>query len=326
MQPQRATQTRVVQNQHELTLMEIRLEAKGVVSLAFRHPEGSRLPEWQPGAHLEVVLPSGRVRHYSLCGDPSDRHVYRVAVLRVDGGRGGSAEVHDDLKVGRIYTLRGPRNHFALMPAAAYLFIAGGIGITPILPMIEAMRGAENWRALYCGRSRSGMAFLDRLARRPEVTVLSDDSDGRPDFAAEISNAPRGTAVYCCGPEGMLDLVSEACSARPDITLCTERFAASTTPSSAGAPNAAGTEVHLARSGITVTVGAGESVLQAIRRAKPDVAWSCEAGFCGTCETAIIEGDVEHLDQLHSEAERVANRTMMICVSRPLSSRLVLDL
>lgn len=311
-------------NQMDLLLTEIRWEAAEVISLAFRHPEGTPLPAWQPGAHLEIALPSGKLRHYSLCGDPSDRQAYRVAVLRVEGGRGGSAEVHDGLRVGRRYTLRGPRNHFALTDAPAYLFIAGGIGVTPILPMIASMTGMQTWRALYCGKSRSGMAFLNDLDGRDNVRILSDDREGRPDFLAEITAAAPGTTVYCCGPEGMLNAIADACATRTDITLCTERFSASAPVVSGGAGQ--DVEVHLARSGLTLTVSADESVLQAIRRVKPDVAWSCEAGFCGTCETVIIEGDVEHLDQLHTEAERVANKTMMICVSRPRSSRLVLDL
>lgn len=300
------------------------MEAEGVISLTFRHPEDARLPEWQPGAHMEIALPSGKLRQYSLCGDPADRTVYRVAVLRVDGGRGGSAEVHDRLHVGRRYALRGPRNHFALTHAPAYLFIAGGIGVTPILPMIASMDGTQAWRALYCGRTRAGMAFLADLEGRDNVRILSDDREGRPDFVAEIAAAAAGTKVYCCGPEGMLNAVAAACAARDDISLCTERFAAA--PPAVGRAGGQEVEVHLARSGLTLTVASDESVLQAIRRVKPDVAWSCEAGFCGTCETVIIEGDVEHLDQLHSEAERIANRTMMICVSRPRSSRLVLDL
>lgn len=310
--------------QQELLLTEIRREAEGVISLAFRHPEEAHLPDWQPGAHMEIVLPSGKLRQYSLCGNPSDKKVYRVAVLRVEGGRGGSAEVHDGLHVGRRYSLRGPRNHFALTPATAYLFIAGGIGVTPILPMIASMNCAQTWRALYCGRSRSGMAFLRHLEGRDNVQILSDDRDGRPDFVAEIAAAAPGTKVYCCGPEGMLNAIAAACATRDDITLCTERFAA--VPPVGGCGAGKDVEVHLARSGLTLIVAPDESVLQAVRRVKPDVAWSCEAGFCGTCEAVIIEGDVEHRDQLHSEAERIANRTMMICVSRPRSSRLVLDL
>lgn len=311
-------------DQQKLLLTEIRLEAEEIVSLAFRHPESANLPEWQPGAHLEIALPSGKLRQYSLCGDPTDRQIYRVAVLREPNGRGGSVEVHDSLRVGRSYALRGPRNHFALQPAPAHLFIAGGIGVTPILPMIAAMAPEADWRALYCGRTRAGMAFLRDLEGRSRVRIVSDDREGRPDFMTEIASCAPGTRVYCCGPPGMLDVVATAAAARSDITLCTERFAAAPPDLSTAASYQV--ELHLARSDITLTMEPGESVLQAVRRVKPDVPWSCESGFCGTCETAIIEGDVEHLDQLHSEAERKANRTMMICVSRPRSSRLVLDL
>lgn len=316
----------MLSTQQELVLTEIRLEAEGIISLVFRHPKGAGLPKWQPGAHLEIALPSGKLRQYSLCSDPKDPKTYRVAVLRVEGGRGGSAEIHDSMRVGQIYTLRGPRNHFALTHADSYLFIAGGIGITPILPMIKTLKKNVDWRAIYCGRSQSSMAFLPSLVPENRVRILSDDCDGRPDFLSEISACAPSTRVYCCGPNGMLDAVVAACATRPDITLCTERFAAGAIPPILSAVKGHSTEVHLAQSGITVTVGPNETILQAVLRVKPDTPWSCQSGFCGTCETSIIEGEVDHLDQLHSDAERQANKTMMICVSRARSPRLVLDL
>lgn len=308
----------------QLVLTEIKLEAEGVVSLTFHHPDGALLPKWQPGAHLEIALPSGKLRQYSLCGNPANRRAYKVAVLRVLDGNGGSSEVHNNLRVGRSYAISGPRNHFELLPAGSYLFIAGGIGVTPIMPMVNTMGESDDWRALYCGKTRSGMAFLRDIESREQVRVFSDDQEGRPDFAAEIASCSPGTRVYCCGPSGMLDAVSKACSRRDDITLCIERFAAASPDLTL--ENGQDVELHLARSGVTLTVAPDETVLQAVQRVKPEIPWSCGAGFCGTCETAIIEGDVEHLDQLHSAEERKANRTMMICVSRPRSARLILDL
>lgn len=309
----------------DMVLTEIRLEAESVISLAFQVPERLDLSEWAPGAHIEITLPSGKIRQYSLCGDPHDRKTYRVAVLRVPDGRGGSAEVHDALRVGARYSIRGPRNHFQLLPAATYFFIAGGIGVTPILPMIGAMQDGRDWRALYCGRTRESMAFVNALEGQEHVRIVSDDRDGRPDLGAEIAACAPGTHIYCCGPSGLIDAVTSATAGRDDIALFTERFGP-VAPVADPETGKQAVELRLARSQLTVMMQPGESVLQAVLRVKPDMPYSCESGFCGTCETAIIEGDVEHRDQLHSEAERDANRTMMICVSRPSSSRLVLDL
>jgi ferredoxin-NADP reductase len=315
----------MTQVEQQLILTEMRWEAENIVSLALRHPEGADLPDWEPGAHIEVTLPSGKIRQYSLCGDPSDKKVYRVAVLRVTDGRGGSNEIHSSLRVGGRYFIRGPRNNFKLEPASSYLFLAGGIGITPLLPMMNAMTTSLNWRAIYCGRSRASMAFVDDLEAQCSTCVLTDNRDGRPDFEAEIDACEPGTRIYCCGPAGMIDAVSAAAARRSDVTLCTERFEAVAPPKiSSGSANR--TELVLARSGLTLSIEPHESVLDAVLRVKPEMPRSCEAGFCGTCEVAIIKGEVEHLDQLHSEAEREENRTMMICVSRPLSSPLVLDL
>lgn len=314
-----------VTRQRDMVLIEIRLEAEGVVSLALEDPERRDLTEWAPGAHIEITLPSGRIRQYSLCGDPDDRKTYRVAVLRVSDGRGGSAEVHDTLRVGVRYSIRGPRNHFPLQPATTYFFIAGGIGVTPILPMIGYMQDGHNWRALYCGRSRERMAFVNALEGQGRVRIVSDDRDGRPDLAAEIADCAPGTHIYCCGPSGLIDAVTHATAGRNDIALFTERFgpvAPVASPEKCGQA----VELRLVRSKLTVRMEPGESVLQAVLRVKPDMPYSCQSGFCGTCETAIVEGDVEHHDQIYSEAERDASRTMMICVSRPTSSRLILDL
>lgn len=197
--------------------------------------------------------------------------------------------------------------------------------MTPILPMIGYMQDGHDWRALYCGRTREGMAFVDAMEGQGRVRIVSDDRDGRLDLAAEIADCAPGTHIYCCGPSGLIDAVTHATAGRNDIALFTERFgpvAPVASPEKCGQA----VELRLARSQLTVIMEPGESVLQAVLRVKPDMPYSCESGFCGTCETAIVEGAVEHRDQLHSVAERDANLTMMICVSRPTSSRLVLDL
>lgn len=306
-----------------LLLCEMRLEADNVLSLLFRHPDGIELAQWAPGAHIEIALPSGKLRQYSLCGDPGDRLSYRVAVLRQATGRGGSVEVCDKLRVGERYNIRGPRNHFEFQEAGSYLFIAGGIGITPILPMIEAVGDRANWRALYCGRERRSMAFVDRFHGRDKVSVWCDNEKGQPDLVGLIAGCEPGTHIYCCGPESLLKGVTEACKDRGDITLRFERFAAA--PVTA-ATHSAGFEVVLAKTGCTLTVPADQSVLQVVREVIPTIPYSCENGFCGSCETRVLEGEVDHRDQLLTESERKANKAMMICVSRACSSRLVLDL
>jgi ferredoxin-NADP reductase len=300
--------------------------ATDVLAVQLAAADGRPLPRWSPGAHVDVQLPSGLVRQYSLCGSPADRDHYRIAILRVSGGRGGSAEAHQALAVGAQVPVAGPRNHFTLVDARRYLLIAGGIGITPIAPMIQqvAQSGAE-WSAVYGGRSRRHMAFLDELTALygNRLDPWPQDLRGLPDIGQLIAGLPGGTAVYCCGPAGMLDAVARACAARPTaVDLHTERFSGAARD---GAPRTA-FEVELRRSGVTVVVPAERSILDVVVEAIGDVPFSCEEGSCGTCETAVLEGVPEHHDQLLSAEERAAGRTMMICVGRARSPRLVLDL
>ncbi|MEV1092303.1 PDR/VanB family oxidoreductase [Streptomyces microflavus] len=294
--------------------------ADGVVQLRL---EGTALPRWQPGAHLDLVLPSGLVRQYSLCGDPDDPGTYTVATRLVEGGRGGSREVHEQLREGAEIEVRGPRNRFPLVEAEAYVFVAGGIGITPVLPMLRSLaaRGA-NWRLLYGGRSRGSMPFLDEIeklgADGGRVTVVAQDEAGHPDTAAALADIAPGTAVYCCGPEPLMDAVT---AALPEgCTLHLERFSAA----SADVADSGAFEVELHRSGRTVQVAAGQSVLAAVRAELPHVAYSCEQGFCGTCQQRVLEGEIDHRDELLTDDER--GDSMLICVSRCRGGRLVLDL
>ncbi|MEU2436568.1 PDR/VanB family oxidoreductase [Streptomyces rubradiris] len=290
--------------------------ADGVVRLRL---EGRGLPRWEPGAHVDLVLPSGLVRQYSLCGDPGDTSAYTLATRLVPDGRGGSREVHERLTEGMELEVRGPRNRFPLVAAPAYVFVAGGIGITPVLPMLRALPDGAEWRLLYGGRTRASMPFLDEVAALAgdRLTVVAEDEDGRPDLAALFAGTAGGTAVYCCGPEGLMAAVERALP--EGATLHLERFA----PRTAAGPDAA-FEVELRRSGRTVTVPAGTSVLAAVRRELPGTAYSCEQGFCGTCQQRVLEGEVEHRDELLTDAER--HDSMLICVSRARSDRLVLDM
>lgn len=315
----------ITKNAQQLVVRRATWEADGVMSLELVDGHGGELPGWEPGAHLDLVLPSGRVRQYSLCGDPDDPSRYRIAVLREPNGRGGSAEIHDTALVGRVVELRGPRNRFSLEPASTYLFIAGGIGITPILPMVAAAEEAGTpYRVVYGGRSLASMAFRDELPRGEQVRLVAEDTDGRPDLATLVKETPQGAAVYACGPAGMLDALAEVCT-RAGRELCLERFEGDGA-ASAEAASGGSFEVELRRTGATVRVGADELMLDKIREVCPGLTTSCEEGFCGTCETAVLEGIPEHHDTILNEKEREAGKTMMVCVGRSKSSRLVLDL
>lgn len=300
--------------------------ADGVVSLTLAHPNGARLPDWTPGSHIDLVLPEGTTRQYSLCGDRWDPYSYRVAVLREPAGRGGSVYVHDRLVPGDRVGIGGPRNHFPLVPADRYLFIAGGIGITPLLPMIHQaeLMGVE-WQLLYGGRTRTSMAFRDELtdAYGDRVHVSPQDEYGLLNLGAWLSEPTAGTKVYGCGPGPLLSAIEEACAAWPSYSLRTERFAAEArTEPVLRTPF----EVELRRSGRTVTVAPDVSVLDAVRQAGAGLLSSCEQGTCGTCLTPVVSGIPDHRDSVLAEHERDANDCMLLCVSRSCSARLVLDL
>lgn len=304
------------------------LAADGVVSLTLRRPDGGMLPAWTPGAHIDVLLDgdgSDLIRQYSLCGHPAERGAWQIAVLREPRGRGGSAYVHDRLREGATVRIRGPRNNFPLRPAARHLFIAGGVGITPILPMVEAaeIAGAD-WCLLYGGRTRTSMAFLDRLAPHGDrVLVRPQDEYGLLDLAAHLGAPGEGTLVHACGPEPLLQAVQEHCGGWPPGTLGVERFA----PARAAATGPAEAfELELARSGLTLTVPSDRSILETVEQAGVAVDFSCREGTCGTCETDVLDGRPDHRDSLLTEDERAACDTMLICVSRSCGPRLVLDL
>ncbi|WP_103354504.1 PDR/VanB family oxidoreductase [Amycolatopsis sp. CA-128772] len=292
--------------------------ADGVVRLTLRAPDGGPLPSWEPGAHIDLVLP-GFVRQYSLCGDPADASAYRVAVLREPEGRGGSAYVHDSLRPGDRVSVDGPRNHFALVEAERYLFVAGGIGITPILPMLESVaRSGRDWRLVYGGRTSSSMAFTADLAGHGErVVVRPQDEHGLLDLPAILAAAGPGTAVYCCGPEPLLAAVEAL--GPPDLHV--ERFTAAPDEG----PRTA-FEVELAGSGRVLPVPPDRSILEVVEEAGVQVLSSCREGTCGTCETGVLGGEPDHRDSVLTAEERLESEVMMLCVSRACSPRLVLDL
>ncbi|WRZ89424.1 PDR/VanB family oxidoreductase [Streptomyces sp. NBC_01007] len=310
-------------NLYEAELVVERREfvADGVLALSLRHPLGAELPSWEPGAHIDVVLGPELERQYSLCGDPADRGAWRIAVLREPEGRGGSAYVHEQLGEGDKVRVRGPRNHFTLAPAPRYRFVAGGVGITPILPMLAAAEAAgAEWTLLYGGRTRGSMAFTEELGRYGDrVTLAPQDETGLLDLTPALDGVHEGTLVYCCGPGPLLDAVEDRC---PAALLHVERFR----PKAQEAGGEAEFEVVLERSGRTVTVAPGVSVLDTVRAAGVEVLFSCTEGTCGTCETQVLEGTPDHRDSVLTDEEREAGETMLICVSRCRGSRLVLDL
>jgi ferredoxin-NADP reductase len=312
----------------ELTVTKREELADDVVGLVFEDPSGSELPDWNPGAHIDLMLTDSLVRQYSLCSSPTDRRRWKVGVLLDPNGRGGSKHVHHELQEGSRVQVRGPRNHFPLQRASRYQFIAGGIGITPIMPMIEAAEAdLADWQLLYGGRQRSSMAFVDELSKYGEqVAIWPLDERGMPDLASVLGSPRDDTLVYCCGPEGLLSAVEQFCQSWPKTALHVERFAAkpdAETPSDGAIDNF---QVVCQRSGITVDVGLGESILEAIRGKGISMLASCMEGICGTCETPVLEGRPDHRDSVLNDDEKAENDCMMICVSRSLSERLVLDL
>ncbi|MGI5151302.1 PDR/VanB family oxidoreductase [Plantactinospora sp. CA-294935] len=310
----------------DVTVVGRRMAADDVVELTLARPATQPLPQWTPGAHVDVLLPTGAVRQYSLCGDPADDRSWRLGVLREPAGRGGSAWLCEHAVEGTPLILHGPRNNFPLVDAERYVFVAGGVGITPVLPMVHAAeRAGRPWTLWYGGRRRSGMAFLDELARYGDrVRIRPEDRSGPLDLAGVLADAAPGTLVYCCGPVGLIDAMQARCRPLPAGTLRVERFTAVEQPPGDGPDR--DIEVVCRASGLTVPVPAGCSILDAVRRAGLDVLSSCTEGICGTCETTVLDGVPEHRDSLLTEEEREAGDTMMICVSRARGDRLVLDL
>lgn len=299
-----------------------RLVADGVVELQLARPDGDRLPDWAPGAHIDVVLPDGRTRQYSLCGNRWDAAVYTIAVQREPAGRGGSAALHE-VREGDLLGFGGPRNSFRLAPATDHLFVAGGIGITPLLPMIRQAEMLDlPWRLLYLGRGRERLAYLDELAAYGErVTVHCADALGRADLDLWRPETP-ATRVYACGPERLLDAIERWGAVPGGHPPKVERFSApirETGPSTRF-------QVVAARSGVTTTVEPSESIVDALARQGVGILTSCAQGVCGTCETDVLEGVPDHRDSLLDDRERSENACLFPCVSRSLGDRLVLDI
>jgi ferredoxin-NADP reductase len=290
-----------------------------VVALTLADPDGGLLPSWTPGAHIDVRLASGRRRQYSLCGPPGRRTDYRIAVRRIADGGGGSMEMHDAFDVGDTLVFEGPRNAFYLVTDEQdVLFVIGGIGVTPILPMIRvAQQLGINWRAIYAGRSRDYMPLLDEVLAvdAERVTVWADDEQGRfPTTDELLAGAGPKTAVYVCAPTAMLEAVRTARNEHVDAPLHYERF--SPPPVVDGIPF----ELELARSQRVLSVPSNRSALAVMLDRDPATAYSCQQGFCGTCKVKVLAGDVDRRGRTVEGDDE-----MLVCVSRAKSGRVVID-
>ncbi|GAB3626199.1 PDR/VanB family oxidoreductase [Pandoraea terrae] len=320
-------------NDSTLTVQVARrcIEAEGIVSFELASPDGRELPAFDAGAHIDVHVPGGLVRQYSLCNAPHERSRYRIAVLREAQSRGGSAGMHDAVREGDEIRIGVPRNHFALASGAGrHLLLAGGIGLTPLLCMAEHLaRTGGAFEMHYCTRSRSRAAFLERIANSAwaeHVQYHFDDEDDAQRLRADalLAQARRDTHLYVCGPQGFMNAMLDTARAHgwPEDRLHYEFFAAP----AAGASHDAAFEVRLARSGRTVLIPADCTVTKALADAGVDVPVSCEQGICGTCITRVLEGEPDHRDLYLAPEEQARNDQFLPCCSRAKSRQLVLDL
>ncbi len=300
--------------------------ASGVIELELTLSDGSGLPDWQPGAHIDLHLPNGLSRQYSLMPGSDPAMSWRVGVLVDEDGRGGSLCIRDQIHIGDEIDVVGPRNHFPLVSGKSYLFIAGGIGVTPLISMLEAaeIKGDE-WRLIYLGRSIETMAYADALSSRypDRVELVPRDTKHRFDVDAAIKALAPETCVYSCGPERLLLAIEQAMGEAEIDRLHVERFH----------PRKVEVDgpdhefvVVCKRSGLELVVPADESILMTADFAGLDIPGDCMEGTCGACETRVYEGLVEHRDSVLTPQARETGETMMICVSRSKSSRLVIDL
>ncbi|WP_211349244.1 PDR/VanB family oxidoreductase [Nocardioides litoris] len=322
--------------QRELRVTQMTLEAEGVLSLRLARIESDGpLPAWEPGAHIDVYVPDGSTRQYSLCGDPRDLSSWQVAVLREPEGRGGSAYLHDELRVGDRLKVTRPKQSFALEEAPFHALVAGGVGITPIMAFAEHLdREGRPFRLVYGGRSEQTMAFRQRLARLGDrVTFLAEDRDGRPDLEAVLKDLPADGLVYVCGPLPLLRAVEAAAETvhGPDQDVVRfELFSSAgverAAPPGDDAPAGEGYELVLARSGHTLRLQPDANILDKVLAVGVEVENDCRDGICGSCITSVLSGTVDHRDLVLTKREKAAGDKMLICCSKPTCDRLELDL
>ncbi|WP_441961497.1 PDR/VanB family oxidoreductase [Mycolicibacterium houstonense] len=307
-----------------VAVRQLRWEADGVVSVQLQPCSGEPLPAWEPGAHIDLVLPTGIQRQYSLCGPVGERSYYRIGVRRERTSRGGSEYVHAFLRPGQRLTVAGVRNTFQLQRATSYVFVAGGIGITPILPMIrQAESWGLDWELLYGGHTAASMPFSEELRQYgSKVSFYRSDTDGRIPLGEHFAEVRSGVKIYACGPAELLSALQDAVAHWPADSLHLERFKPRKRVAEVDDKPV---EVVCAASGKTVNVEVGQSILAALDSAGVSVPSSCRSGICGACETTVVDGVPDHRDDILSESERAANDRMYVCVSRAKTPRLVLD-
>jgi vanillate O-demethylase ferredoxin subunit len=303
--------------------------ATDIVSLELVAADGAALPPFEPGSHVDVHVAPGIVRQYSLCGDPTETHRYRLGILRDPASRGGSEAIHRAFAAGQVIRISQPRNNFQLAPQARRsILVAGGIGITPLLAMAYRLQAeAADFTLHYCTRSRERTAFVPELsapALAPRVVLHHDDGPPGQRFGLDACLPPpaAGTHLYVCGPAGFINFVTEGAKRAgwEPGQIHVEHFAAQVSTEGAAFT------VVAANSGITVQVAAGQSVAQALCAGGVNLPLSCEQGICGTCLTRVIEGTPDHRDLYQTDDEKAANTHMTPCCSRSLSARLVLEL
>jgi len=309
-----------VENKVNLSVSRTYEAAAGILGIDFITPMQEVMPAWVPGSHITLHLPNGLKRQYSLCSDPADRSHYSIAVLNSPKSRGGSSWIHENVRPGMILEVSGPHNHFELEPSPEYLFVAGGIGITPMKAMIESLPHRREWRLLYAGRSRTSMAFVNELVGDygDRVVVHADDEQGgRPDLDALLQDFEGH--VYVCGPEPLLNAMIERV---PAERLHFERFSAVDRDSG----EAEAFEVTLSRSQKQISVAKDETLLDAINANGGALISSCGEGVCGTCEVRVLKGSPIHLDSVMSDEDKDAISVMYPCISRAVGKELVLDI
>lgn len=318
--------SRPTENSDELVVQARRDIAANVIELTLQRLDGSRLPDWSPGAHIDLILPSGTIRQYSLCGDRWDAHSYRIAVQRESDGTGGSKEIHQVAAAGSHVRFGGPRNNFRLAPAEQYHFVAGGIGITAITPMIDqAERMAVPWRLLYLGRDEHRMAYRDLENKYPAQVRTHTTANGRRASIREwLGVIDDSSMVYACGPQTLLDALPAECGRLPRQRIRIERF---TNDNLSSAPIRTDPyDIVLERRGETVRAQGHQSVAEALGDAGIGLITSCSRGVCGTCELSVLAGQIDHRDTILDDEERAAGTCMFPCVSRAASDRIVVDL
>jgi ferredoxin-NADP reductase len=309
----------------EARLTAIRYAARDTNLYEFRRPDGRPLPPYQPGAHIDLHLPNGLVRQYSLILAKPAPGSYTVGIKRDPASRGGSRYIHDELRVGRTISISAPRNNFPLVENAAHvILLAGGIGITPIWCMVQRLSElGRSWQLYYSCRSRVDMAFLEALeGMEPATFHFDDEAAGKfLDIAALVAQAPKDAHLYCCGPAPMLAAFEAATMNWPREQVHIEYFTPKAEPAKSG-----GFTVELARSGQEFFIPEGKTILEVLLDEGVDVDYSCELGICGACEQRVISGIPEHRDSILTEEEQAANTRVMICCAGCKTDRLVLDL